>query len=397
MNIKDFLHTNHISVKLGRLKSASEVDYKLVSKFARSTPHAIGAGFFLILILLMTVSFFKLMTESWLTLEYLSSLSNALFYTGVVLAWGLAAGIGLLLYPCMIFGQHALLVHSGKVEFLVGTPWFGVCIVYPKEGKQLKFVVNDEKRNSQFGSNHTQLELERLQHAIEINLGVSVDLDSVSERKPRNKREAVSNKFMHIQQSASDSVPISWASSSTLVLIAVNLVPLIGIAFFDWGLGTTMVLYWAETAIVLFFTILKKISQNLIAGLLSSLFMSAQVAIFMAVNFLFIWSVFVQVGPNVRTPLSEVAAYMDALWLTLLALLISHGYSFKKNYLDRQDRRQQKVSYRDLYSRIFVLQIAVVFGGGATLIMGNSFIAFLILVALKIFVDGKLHIRQYSQ
>ena len=44
---------------------------------------------------------------------------------------------------------------------------------------------------------------------------------------------------------------------SALLLVAVNLVPLIGVAFWGWSLMLILVLYWIESGIVGAFNVLK--------------------------------------------------------------------------------------------------------------------------------------------
>lgn len=47
------------------------------------------------------------------------------------------------------------------------------------------------------------------------------------------------------------------ASASALALIAANLAPLAGVLFSKWGIGEVMVLFWAESAVIGFYTVLK--------------------------------------------------------------------------------------------------------------------------------------------
>lgn len=51
--------------------------------------------------------------------------------------------------------------------------------------------------------------------------------------------------------------PLTFTSPSTLALIFANLVPLAGAAFLGWDMGNIMILYWAESAIIGVFNLLK--------------------------------------------------------------------------------------------------------------------------------------------
>lgn len=56
---------------------------------------------------------------------------------------------------------------------------------------------------------------------------------------------------------AREGPPPSLTSPSTLALIAANLIPLAGVLFLKWNLGEVMVLYWAESAVIGFWNVIK--------------------------------------------------------------------------------------------------------------------------------------------
>src|SRR5204863_10015123 len=51
--------------------------------------------------------------------------------------------------------------------------------------------------------------------------------------------------------------PPAHMSPSGLALIGANLVPLAGVLFFGWDLSSVMVLFWAESGVIGFYTALK--------------------------------------------------------------------------------------------------------------------------------------------
>jgi len=195
------------------------------------------------------------------------------------------------------------------------------------------------------------------------------------------------------------STPARWNSPSTLILIIANLIPLIGVAYYDWDLGATMVLYWAETAIILLYTVLKQIILNPVLGIFTSLFTVAHAGGFMAIHFLFIWTLFVQTasGFSGSTSVAEVSQYLTTLWPALLALVISHGFSFKANFLNHKNRTQKKLIDKDFYSRIILMHLTIIFGGGAALVLGSGLFAIAFLILLKIAIDVTAHRKQHAR
>lgn len=413
--IKDILKNNRIALKIGPVKRTSQVDYILVSQFARSTRWRIGIGVCLLPFIYAEVEVFEMARKAWQKSNELSYLVDALFSTSWLIGWSLGLGLMLIIFTLMMLGRQVLLVHSGKVDSIFGIPGFGVRVrlaaseihevlliepndtsIFPKQGRQLQIITNKENDDLPFGSNHTELDLQRLQQAIKRNRDIVTNLNNISEHKAMNASDIENDTSKPVD--VSEPNLMSWNSPSTMALIVANLVPLIGNAFFNWDLGATMVLYWAETAIVLLYTVLKQITLDPIYGFFTSLFTIAHVGGFMAVHFLFIWLLFVQSEPGFtgRTQMTEVFNFIANLWPALLALLISHGYSFKTIFLDRKNRRQKKQTDRDFYSRIGLMHVTIIFGGGAALFMGSGLFAIALLVFLKIMIDVKTHIKLHS-
>jgi hypothetical protein len=91
-----------------------------------------------------------------------------------------------------------------------------------------------------------------------------------------------------------DLPPPSLTSPSGLALIAANLVPLAGVLFFGWDLAGVLVLFWAESAVIGFYTALKMAVVGKLAALLAVPFFIGHFGGFMAGHFLFIYAFFVR-------------------------------------------------------------------------------------------------------
>lgn len=123
-----------------------------------------------------------------------------------------------------------------------------------------------------------------------------------------------------------------FAEPSVWVLVAVNLLPLVGVFFFDWDLFSLMVLYWMETAMIGFYQLLKILIHKIWLAILLVPFFTFHFGMFMYVHFMFISSLF---GPPwVKAMRASVPDILDRLlfqegfWIPALALFVSHGVSF---------------------------------------------------------------------
>src|SRR4051794_37375089 len=93
---------------------------------------------------------------------------------------------------------------------------------------------------------------------------------------------------------------------STLILIGANLVPLIGVFLWGWDAFILLVLYWLETAVIAFWTILRiatmprdalgdikfEGSDKPATPLALAAFFTVHAGGFMAVHFVFLWELF---------------------------------------------------------------------------------------------------------
>jgi len=82
----------------------------------------------------------------------------------------------------------------------------------------------------------------------------------------------------------------------------------------------------------------------------------------------------------------------------LLALSLSHGWSFYTNFLGRREYRHKTLSQQmsDPYKRIFVMHLTVIFGGFIVLLLETPLPALLLLILLKIYADARAHRHQHT-
>jgi hypothetical protein len=183
---------------------------------------------------------------------------------------------------------------------------------------------------------------------------------------------------------------------SMLALIAANLVPLFGVLFAGWKLEEVMVLFWAESAVIGFYTLLKMAVVGKWLALFSGMFFVGHFGGFMAGHFLFIYELFVRginaqgIGPGAVEALTRL---FTPLWPALLALFVSHGVSFATNFLARREYQRTTVSrlMTAPYGRIVMMHFTILFGGWVVMLLKNPLPALVLLIVLKVAADLRAH------
>lgn len=187
---------------------------------------------------------------------------------------------------------------------------------------------------------------------------------------------------------------------SVFSLIIANLIPLFGVVFYGWDISSIMFLYWAESAIIGGFTVLKILrseasdNQTQAANTASKAFFLTffpiHYGIFMSVHLVFILVLF--------GIFSEGFTFLNIFW-SFLSLLASHTISYFTNYIGNKEYK--KLSPDQLfmlpYPRIFVMHLTILLGSFFVIATGQSIIALALLVILKIIVDIASHLFEHSQ
>jgi hypothetical protein len=179
--------------------------------------------------------------------------------------------------------------------------------------------------------------------------------------------------------------------------VLANLVPLFGVLYLGWDVGSIVVLYWAENLIIGGYTVLKMLVTGAAGTLPLILFFCLHYGGFCAVHGVFVLEL-TQFWPGPLVLLQQLiaAAPRELLW-ALLALLLSHGASFALLFLGQGEYRHStpKQLMNAPYKRIVVLHIAVIAGGFLVVKMGSPLGLLIALVALKTGMDIMLHRRSH--
>ena len=181
---------------------------------------------------------------------------------------------------------------------------------------------------------------------------------------------------------------------SSILLVAVNLLPLYGIFYWGWQPGSIMVLYWLETLMVGVFGVIKLRIAGQKEGALRIIVIYSFV-LFVCGVFMLLLSPFIfsteSMGGGI---LSMVDAVRIAL-ISILAMLISHTYSFFTNFIIGKEWQRLNLNnfMRDADTRIALLMIIVI---TALLTLSTSVFYVIALVFFKTFMDLGNHLLRHS-
>lgn len=357
----------------------------------------------------------------WSHFDSLFDLVIAIFLSAWLLGWSMAPLIMTTILVLMLFGRETLRVRPGMVELTIGLPLAGLTAIYDVSRMRNLRLVNPEKKTRtswrgrhfafdygantvSFGSGVLDGELDEIRNRIESGSGTPIRRGAALAGEADKPWEQES---LSVTEGAAEPGPVDVAgplkltSASTLALIAANLVPVAGTLFLGWNLSDVLVLYWAESAVIGFFNVFKIILISRWGALFFVPFFLGHFGGFMAVHFLFIYTIFVkgmQGMNNSGGDLADVAALFFNLWPALAALFISHAYSFFSNFVGHAEyrRRSTKDQMGEPYSRIIFMQLVLILGGGLSMIIGQTTPVLLAVIGLKVYFDVKAHIKEHA-
>ncbi|MBT8039789.1 MAG: hypothetical protein KJN78_06090 [Gammaproteobacteria bacterium] len=393
--------------------------WRRVFPFRRSWPAIIGLLVFDVIFLIPAITTFREM-GSFGAIDSLFDLVGVVFLGAWLLGWSMAPLLLTALVLLLAFGREELWVRPGKAELFIGLPFAGFAADYDvARMRNLRLVQPPAKSGTSwrgqhlsfdygaqtigFGSNIGPLEQGEVESGIEMSSGAKIRKGEVAEEELEPEWETVPEAAAMAVDSSQlvANEPKSWFTPSVLMLIVANLVPVAGTVFFGWRLSDVMVLYWAESAIIGFFNLFKIIAIGRWGGVFAGLFFLGHFGGFMAVHFLFVYTLFVEgldgAGPS--GDLGAVWALFAGLWPALLALAVSHAYSFFVNFLGREEHRQLSVrdQMSDPYGRIIFMHMVLIFGGGLAMVLGEPTFVLLGVIALKVVFDIRAHLKQHRR
>ena len=204
---------------------------------------------------------------------------------------------------------------------------------------------------------------------------------------------------------------------TSIILIAANLIPLIGVVFYGWNLKGVMLLYWIENLIVGAINILRIVfiaaDKNILSRLFTSAFFTFHYGIFCAAHgsLLFeLLSIEIDGLGDMFSPIdmflnvSLIIAYLqnnigNTAILALFSMLISHGFSLKMHYFKNGERHRMTVSkaMHMPYQRIVVMHIGLIAGAFLIEGFGSPMYLLVALIAAKVFTDVVFHRKEHQK
>ena len=121
-----------------------------------------------------------------------------------------------------------------------------------------------------------------------------------------------------------------------------NLVPLVGVLFFDWSLFTIMFCFWLESAVIGCLNILKLVIVANILSIIMVPFFIVHYGAFMSGHLVFIFALF---SPDEMSfsgflpPPDLLIPHIMNVWPAFLGVSLSHGISFFYNFIGEKEFR----------------------------------------------------------
>lgn len=195
-----------------------------------------------------------------------------------------------------------------------------------------------------------------------------------------------------------------WRRPSAIALLVANVVPLLGVVFLGWQVLPIMLLFWLENLIIGAYTMARILmAPGGLPNLALCIFFGAHYGMFAFGHGLFIMVLFggrktlSAAGPLQLPELVGEALFRHGLAVGALALAVSHGISFFRNYV--ATRAYAVAEPRQLmmapYKRVFVLHIVIIASGMLVQALGAPAAALALLVVLKTAIDLAAHVAEH--
>ena len=195
--------------------------------------------------------------------------------------------------------------------------------------------------------------------------------------------------------------------ASLILLVTANLLPLAGVLLWDWDVFFLLLLFWCENVIIGLFGIARLIvaanNDTLKEGLLLPLFFLVHYGGFMFGHFMVLFGMYSnyveELGRNAQPEDYYRLVLENLSWIAIVAMFISHGWSFIENYMGRSEheRLSPKQAMGLPYKRMVITHVALILGGFFLIRNDQPFAGLVVLVLLKIALDVTFHRREHEQ
>ncbi len=195
--------------------------------------------------------------------------------------------------------------------------------------------------------------------------------------------------------------------TALVLLVAANLVPVLGVLLWDWDVFLLLLLFWCENVIIGIFGIARMIvagnSDTFAEGLMLPLFFLVHYGGFMFGHFMVLFAMYsssVEEAGVLAEPSDYYRVILENLnWIVLIALFVSHGWSFVENYMGRREHERLTPGQAMAlpYRRMMITHVALLVGGFLLVEKGQPLAGLVFLVLLKIVLDVVFHRREHRR
>ena len=194
---------------------------------------------------------------------------------------------------------------------------------------------------------------------------------------------------------------------SIAVLIAANLLPLVGVLLWDWDVFFLLLLFWCENVIIGVFGIARLIvageSENAVEGLFLPAFFLVHYGGFMFGHFMLLFALYSSHAAGAGQAAEPADYYSMAIeklnWIAVVALFVSHGWSFIENYMGKREYENLRpgAAMALPYRRMMITHVALLVGGFFLVEQGQPLAGLVLLVLLKIVLDMTFHRHEHQR
>jgi hypothetical protein len=195
--------------------------------------------------------------------------------------------------------------------------------------------------------------------------------------------------------------PRLGARASSVLAIAGNAIPVLGVIFFGWDLFLVLALFWLENVVIGLFGILRvalapgKVRRRLF----EPLFFVVHYGGFMFAHAMLLLSVF---GDTARVDggVHEPVELLHYLWrpgvaLATVALLLSHGWAFLSELAGGgRDALSAREAMTLPYRRVLITQAGLLLGAVLVDKLGQPVVGLVVLLAVKTLIDYRMQGRE---
>ena len=197
------------------------------------------------------------------------------------------------------------------------------------------------------------------------------------------------------------------ARLSVPILVAANLVPLLGVLLWDWDVFLLLLLFWCENVVIGIFGIARLIvagkTESPVEGLVLPVFFLVHYGGFMFGHFMVLFAIYsghAEEAGRLVEPEDYYRVIIEQLnWVAVLALFISHAWSFVENFMGQQEHERLTPGQAMAlpYRRMMITHVALIAGGFFLVERGQPLAGLVFLIALKIALDLIFHRREHAR